>query len=442
MTELSTDDAPESSSVELQSNRRWQFKNVRATEFALALIVGAFGFALTYWQTRSIPEILTEERFFDTYFGADFPRAFQDLTTRWTKYGGSTKHPMFCLLSLPSFALQKALSFSAWQAVRALLAVNSFVLTGLLFVLCKQVSGRNLDALLLSLLFLSTGAAVFWLPVPETYAFGATTVVLPLTLLLSRRLSESYFAHVASYIVAISVTLTNVVSAIVVAWLQFGTKKTISISIHAAGVLYVVMSIQTLVIPSSGFIAANEILNQTERYKNRQSLLTNVRHFFLTSVSPGQIELGIVDPTERRPQAWPCVDIDQSRSSETLKAVTAQSRMVQLGQYGVWLVLLIGSFVIFLSSEEKSRLVTACYLLLVAHLLITLKYGNEPFIYPLHWSPLFVICLGSSMRSRFRVVSLVLVFVLICGNFWTNLPMYLETMELLETMVSESPSAV
>ena len=416
-------------------------QKVWAADIAVACAVALAAASLTYWQSLAIPETLTDERFFDTYFGADFPRAFQDLTTRWTKFGGSTKHPMFCLLSLPSFGLQKIVDLSAWQAVRTLLTVNSFVLTAIVFFLCKHVTGKRLDSLALSLLFVSTGAAVFWLPVPETYAFGATTVVLPLTLFMSRRLSDSYLAHIVSYLVAISVTLTNVVSAVVVAWLQFGTKKTLSISIHAAGVLYLVMSFQTLVIPSSGFIAANEILNQTERYKNKQSLLTTARHYFLTSVSPGKIELGMVDPSERRPQTWPCVDIDQSRSKEPMETVTARSAPVQWAQYGVWLVLLIGSFIIFLSQAEKSPVLIAAYMLLVAHLLITLKYGNEPFIYPLHWAPLFAITLGSAMRSRFRAVSLALVFLLIGANLWTNVPMYWETMGLLETLVSESPSA-
>lgn len=99
----------------------------------------------------------------DVWFDADAPRVATSLGDRWSeKHRRAQVHPRFPLLTVPSYALQ-ALGLTRARAVSVLVGAAAF--------------SWPVAAALFTGLGLASAACVFWLAVPESFAFGSATVM-------------------------------------------------------------------------------------------------------------------------------------------------------------------------------------------------------------------------------------------------------------------------
>lgn len=403
----------------------------------LVAAVLAAGFVL--WLSSRIPPEIRLPRFCDSYFGADVFRAFPDMTTPTTPYGSNTKHPLINLLQIPSGALQLGLSCSAWEAIRVIFVTNAFVWAAAVFTLCKHITGRKLDALLLTILALSTSAAMFWLPTPETFALGSTTILLPLTLLSCSRACRSYTLHVFAHVLALAITITNWASALVCSQIAFGTRKNLLIGLHALGVLCLLTALQPLIAERSGFVNARDAIGYWNAFGNRQGIPDTLKHVFLTPLSPRWIEYRIIpkgDPFP--PRDVPNIDA-RKRPGATLDRVDPPSQVLQHLQYVLWFLLLGMSLYQFVRHHRANRVLVALYLATAAQLLIALMYGEQTFLFSMHWTPLLVISIGASLSSRFRVAAVTSVVVLAAANLVTNMSMFVDSTAILQAALRPAP---
>lgn len=114
------------------------------------------------------------------WFDSDMPRVLKNMTVRTEGHQASFKHPLFALLVWPPTALVQMVVGDALTAARVVLAANSALAVALLMSLCARVGVARLDRILAALMFISSCGFLFWFSVPETFAFGATSILIAL----------------------------------------------------------------------------------------------------------------------------------------------------------------------------------------------------------------------------------------------------------------------
>ncbi len=120
----------------------------------------------------------------DLWFEANLPRNYSNMVALDSDQSRSNLHPLFSLLVYPpTTLLRKTFGFAPIVAVRLVLALTASLWVTLLYLILRTTGCGRLDAGLLSVLGLTSAAAIFWLPVPETYALGSCSLLLALLLM-------------------------------------------------------------------------------------------------------------------------------------------------------------------------------------------------------------------------------------------------------------------
>ena len=153
-----------------------------AADLVIPLLAATF---LSFWSfqasSRLVP-MLTHSQ--DIYYSADTGRVFANLTLRWSDHFRTKVHPLFSLLvGLPTQLAIKALGFEPSKAVRLLLAATAGVWIFGLFVLFRLIGLATVDAAVFTALGCMCASTMFWFVVPETFAFGALSLLVPLLVL-------------------------------------------------------------------------------------------------------------------------------------------------------------------------------------------------------------------------------------------------------------------
>ena len=111
---------------------------------------------------------------YDFWFDSDPPRVFEVAINRFAPHHYSTSHhPLFsALIFPPAFVLRQVFHLEAVQAVGVIVTALGALVAATAYILFRNLSMRRLDSAVFTLLLLSSGAAIFWLPVLETFWFG------------------------------------------------------------------------------------------------------------------------------------------------------------------------------------------------------------------------------------------------------------------------------
>ncbi len=144
------------------------------------------------------------------WFDSDMPRVLKNMIVRTEGHQASFKHPLFALLVWPPTALVQMVVGDALTAARVVLAANAALAVALLMSLCARIGVPRLDRILAALIFISSCAFVFWFSVPETFAFGATSILIALfaaSHAAERRAGMGWL--VAFGLAGLSMTITN-----------------------------------------------------------------------------------------------------------------------------------------------------------------------------------------------------------------------------------------
>lgn len=243
----------------------------------------------------SVPTQLTDHRLGSTYFGSDIDERYQCLANRFSKTGVEYKHPLFPLLYFPLRLAQKLLGCDCRRAVVAALAVNAFFWALLCWLILFQITRRLLDTTVYSVLALSTASAVLWLPVPESYAFGGTSFLVPLAVLSVVRFRTNLGLHCVGFVTSGAITITNAMSSLVSLTLSLKPLKAIALVV-IGGTLFLALSfLQLRICPSSYFfLAPQAIAKDYNQYAHFKPLGAYSKDFFLEPLLPGESVVCVV----------------------------------------------------------------------------------------------------------------------------------------------------
>lgn len=152
------------------------------------------------------------------WFDSDVGRVVNNMTIIETGHGATFKHPIFSITLLPPTRALLAMGLSLHQALALILAVNAGLFAFLIDRTGHRMGLRPLDRTLLLALCLGGAGSVFWLPVPETFPFGATTLMAALYVVTRVPAPDGRWAQAmpwaAGVVLAMSMTITNVLMVV------------------------------------------------------------------------------------------------------------------------------------------------------------------------------------------------------------------------------------
>lgn len=368
-----------------------EIRTPRAT-IAIALAACGVGVAV-FFAARAFPEALTRWDSRIDFFGSDTARVVLNMTERNSNHHRTEVHTLFSLLVCGPCLLLQRLGMRAGAAVALVLAANAAAFSALLHRLLLSITRRLADASVFWALALSSGSVVVWIRVPETYPFGATAILLALTVAATPALRERLPWHVAAGIAACGTTITNGMASLAAAVAALPVLRAVRAAALVLAAVGLLAGVQKAVFPRAKLLP--DPREEVRYLASPAEMPGATRRFFLDSLWPAG--------AAARPDGEP----------GTTEVVLARPRtpiglLATLAAWGAWSALLVVGLGTVWAERRDEPLALALLLFLGGQLLLHLAYGaSETFLYSLHWLPSLVLAGAFAARGRGRVPALV-----------------------------------
>jgi hypothetical protein len=353
----------------------------------------------------------------DVWFEGDLPTVFRNLTDRWSDQSRNANHPLFPLLTTLPVYLLRAVGVPRAAAVGALIAAVAAIWTMLLYATLRASGLRKLDAAVFTFAGISTSAAIFWLPVPESAALASTSILL---VLLCAAWSERGHlrpgAEVTAAAAALSVTVTHWMAGLLLLFIRHPLRRSTQMAANAFVIVVLLWAVQRAIVPSADFFIG---------YAGNRRFILQEESGGPTRVLAALIAHGAVMPridVRIEPKWGPVMTVQHSLvGSGGAMAILATS---------AWLGLLALGAAGLRRAPRTLRLVTLGTL--GGQIALYAVYGEETFLYTLAVMPLLVVIAASSVRTSMRPLALILAGVFIVSATWTNTRRLSDALRFLE----------
>jgi hypothetical protein len=405
---LSLSDAPAGLSSPVASSAAGAMAHWRDAAIVLVLLIGGFAGSLLA-QGQIDRRIYTRAAGEEVYFNADVPRVYENMTDRSSDHFRTKVHPLFLIVSYPPVvALNKLLHIELARAVQLTIACVAGLWLALFYCVLRVSGARMVDAIVFTLLLCSSGATIAWLAVPETYLFGSISLLVPLLLVaVSYHRKVGWKTFVAASAFSFSMTVTNWMAGIVAAFVSLPRRRAIRVTIYAFYAVVTVWGVQQAIFKDTPFFLDPSV----ERHvmlrpewggpaNNLRSMLTHA--MVLPEVgsmrlpgNPGAVDRGDYDIL-------------------TLQ-LSAPGSATAFGKpaVGLWIALLVVGAIGLIVAQPQGRFRLLLGALVVGQLTLHTIYGEEAFLYALHYVPLLVLMAAWGARTRARPIVLGIACLLI-----------------------------
>jgi hypothetical protein len=372
----------------------------------LALVSAAGVLAL---DARRDPRFLKIPAGNDVWFEGDQPTVADSMVHRWSNQSRNARHPLFPLLgTIPVYAFT-TLRAAEPVALRIVITAFSVLWSGTLYVLLRGVTTRRADALVFTLLGHATAAALFWVPVPETYALGSVSVMAVLALCAwdsAGRRHEGWYLATTAF--SLAVTTTNWLTGLVGLVTRLPRRRALQIASNSLCVVVVLWAVQHTIFPTAHFFMATGIENRYVLPHGVTGIPGALRAVFFHAVVMPRITL-VQEPK------WGLVMSiqDSPLGSSGGSGIAATVLWGALALLGAWTLL-----------ARRHPMRAPLALALAGHVIVCLAYGDETFLYTLLFAPVLVAvaAVAASTTLRPAVLSLALVLTLLLAiNNWQQL---------------------
>jgi hypothetical protein len=320
---------------------------------------------------------------YNTWFQGDLTRVSKNMTERWSDHYRTKVHPLFSLATNPVIHLLKKTGLEPLQAVRIFTALLAGIWLGAVYVLIRLVGVRRPDAVLFALLAGTSSSFLFWTAVPETFLTGSLSMVVVLGFVaLGQRTPFSAPWYVGMSALSLSMTITNWMVGIFATLVNHPLRRSIRITLDAFLVITLLWAIQKVLYPSAQYFLGDREELEYVFLEVAGGPLHKAAVFFVHSMVMPAIELAVNPGTA----FWPMLTIQRAAIGSSGPAGALASLL--------WLMLLVLGAWAAIRSRGNIRMALVLGLTLVAQFLLHLVYGDETFLYSLHWLP-FLVVLGS-----------------------------------------------
>jgi len=335
---------------------------------------------------RFDPRFFKEPDGNDVWFEADLPIVSDRILHRWSDQSRNARHPLFPLMvTLPANVAKPIVGERA--ALRLLIVTFAAVWVGLLYLLLRAVTPGRLDGLVFTVLASVSAAAMFWLPVPETYALGSVSIIAALALAAwdpFGRAPASAYVGVAAF--SLAVTTTNWVSGLATLFSRRAPRSALQLAANSLTVVVVLWSLQHALFSSAPFFIGEGAQTRFVLPHGLAGIGQALRAVLVHSmVMPAIL-------TAHEPKWGTIMTVQQAwLGSGGALALAATLLWAMLLATGAWAM-----------TTRHSPVRLPLLLALAGHLIVYCTYGEETFLYSLHIVPLLVCLAALATTTPFR----------------------------------------
>lgn len=394
------------------------------------LMLSIVSFFISLCCSNILTEKLGMQENFNVWFDADSPQVYSLMCSRWSpEHYRASHHPYFSLFTTPLiWLIHELFAIEHVIIIRTMLALNSLAITLVIYLLFIFLTSHVLAASLWTLLFQISVGHLFWCGVPETFPFGALSILMPfLAVALLAKSKYEYPSLLLTTSFSFAITVTNVMSGLACAIMSLPLRRVWEMSKTILCLSVIGLSLQSIVIPPTrnGIWFIPDINNEM-RWVAKPEVHNYCLRVFLVTAS------GIVAP-------------ESQVRDEPLPHMIRCGLTSQLGRYKraglvgclFWFTLLFaGLFYIFYvskSDDTTKRLFYSLFAVAGGQLFLHIFYGREIILYSAHFGPVFLLLSAFScrvLRRPFAIFLASVLFVLLCVN---NLQVFFDSMEYLRT---------
>jgi hypothetical protein len=239
------------------------FLRTRALDLTLVALLILGGGSMSWITSGRIVDVAGDRD--RAWFGAETGDTTRRMIASTVVHNRTLHYPLLAtVLRAPGIVLRRvAPAIDGRATVRLTLAVAAGAWLAGLFVMCRAIGCRSIDAILLSGIGISSAAAMFWTGAPDVAAIIAITVFPPIiAAAFAVRREVGAAAWLTTMIMSMSLSATHALTGVIAARRHHGRGATLQIVVNAVAVLIVLCSVQRLVFTSSGRLVDHDLADR------------------------------------------------------------------------------------------------------------------------------------------------------------------------------------
>lgn len=345
------------------------------------------------------------------WFQSDGWRVFDDMTNFAANHHRDTVHPLFSISLIPfTQFLATIFGISMLQSIYVANCTFFALSTYMLFVIIRVLGCARIDAYLLCGIFITSSAAIFWFTVPETYPAGCAAILLCFLVMVTNPIKNRYY--VAAAVLALGTTVTNWMAGVIVAASNRTVLRALTICV------------MSFVTTAMGAVAAKFIFPNPgspfflpKAVAGEETYMGHADSGSIFDRLGGELITPLIAPVHKHLYNQPTGVMNSFQS--TIPATLAQMDVAYLGAITAATVLYSAAFIALFRNLD--RFGAALMLVLLGQIVLHLAYGEETFLYSLHFAPLLVLLFSQAFRREPRSVLRLAALSLIGFGSWNNL---------------------
>jgi hypothetical protein len=299
---------------------------------------------------------------------------------------------------------------------------GAFAFGALLFATLRTMKLYRIDAALVAGLTATSAAAMFWLATPENYSWGGATILVSMLWLAAPRGEHDTWTGPVQSAISFCITITNWAAGLIAAFMALGLRRAILVSVSGLMIICVLEPVQYVLYPHAG-----GFLNV------QQEKLYSVLDPAKATFSPLKRVVAMADHVFVAPK-YVVLSQDErlapfKLSFQTMELVGDPAAAVALAGWfallgmGVWAVV---------KGRVPKIVAVGVGLVLLANVLLHMVYGEEVFLYSMHFISLYALiagwaCLGS------RRIALPLIAVTAIASHIHNAHQFAQVVEVVNS---------
>jgi hypothetical protein len=375
---------------------RPQVRLIPSARVAAGLALGLLAICFSLYLSSQLGSGLFQAYADDVWFQADLKRVVENMTDANSSHFRNKVHPIASLVVYPVTQLVHLFFPGTAVEVTAVVAALSaglwvFALYWLLITIGLGVT----PALAFSFLAMCSAGFVMFFSVPELYHFGSLSLILVLLVAAraeGRGVSERHV--LAASAASLSITVTNWMAGLMLAFATLPWRRAVLRSCQALAIIFMLSLVQKLMFPTSGLFFVGS--PGESLYMNRPDAGTvwdKISAMLLHSFAMPEIRT-LPAPKEF---LWPLLSVQLSAPGSG--ATTGRIALL------LWLLLLgAGAAGAYRLAAKRGRFLLVLGGTLCGQIVLHLIYGEETFLYSLHFVPLLVAMAGLSWFSPLKPI--------------------------------------
>ena len=389
----------------------------------LTALVAVVSLVVIHVSTLFPTQIYYGQEAYNIWFGSDPPRVFSNLTDFYFDNRRSVVHPAFTILFWPLTRVLIALGFPDLIAAKVIIAASAALCVGMLYAIARRIGLRPADATLACLVFMLSASFIFWFGLVETFPIAAATLCCMLFIAVVNPVSS--IPWILGSAATLSITTTNWSLGILTAYFFNDRSRFLKITISAFLLVSVLAVVQKILMPSSILFWAPFEVSKEQEYLNMWASGGDLPAYYLHRIFDFWLNTGVSSESRI---------IQLNYSSGEPFYLTYASGIQNLSPIGwiatvSWAAMLGAGFVGMVQRPELKQFSLAVAGYLAAQTVLHMVYGDEPFLYSLHFLPaMIVVCqfgfLGSAKHVSRLAASIFIVTAAIANHVSLHQALY------------------